>query len=392
MKDAYKTGAFSQAKKDETLVKVQRKRKHKPFLQLSLTLVVTCSVMLLLFFLVKSPQTEIASHADRAALEQAYMERWEAFSAVVANSFEEQERIQYLATSDWSLQQALLEQKDGRVLAQLLQHMVFIVGDAHTKVEFPKVTTFDQLIAQAPTLVEKLEKVYGERDIFKLGEKRLLDMEILYMDFWEIVGNVILYSAIIYFLYKLWRKKRNPAFAVFQVIVVLVMLYNFVRPPLMEIATSEEELLAQSLASYKEFMGEWTDVSAAEIVDIEQFGDNLMLLIDVGDDIYVFSSFTYMKDRKGYLWVRTGWGREENWVELLPAIYEMDAIGYTFVLHPKHEIGRIEIEHAVTKETTSLNIPTNEASIYYLATPRFRGNENENFVFHYYDQQGNLLE
>lgn len=390
MKDAYKTGAFSQAKKDETLVKVQRKR--KPFFQLSLTLVVTCSVMLLLFFLVKSPQTEIASHADRAAVEQAYMERWEAFSAVVASGFEEQERIQYLATSDWSLQQALLEQKDGRVLAQLLEHMVFIIGDAHTKVVFPKVMTFEQLTAQAPALLEKLEKVYGKWDIFKLGEQRLLDMEVFYMGFWEIIGNVILYSAIIYFLYQLWRKKRNPAFAVFQVIVVLVMLYNFVRPPLMEIATSEEELLAQSLVSYKEFMGEWTDVSSAEIVEIEQFGDHLMLLIDVGDDIYVFSSFTYMKDRKGYSHARTGWGREENWVERLPAIYEGDAIGYTFALHPNHNIGRIEIEHAVTKEKASLNIPTNEASIYYLATPRFMGNENEHFVFHYYDQQGHLLE
>ncbi|MEC1177557.1 hypothetical protein P9B03_03590 [Metasolibacillus meyeri] len=391
MKDTYKAGIFSDMKKLETLEKAQRKQ--GTFLPLSLTMLTTCCVMLVLFFLVKTPpdMTEISSYNDRVSMEQAYTERWEAFSNVVMSEFDEQARVQYLATSDWALQQALLEQEEGRVLAQLLEHMAFIVGNPSIQVEFPEVATFEQLTVQAPVLVEKLEKAHGVWNILKLGEKRLPNMEVFYMDFWRIIGNLILYSAIVYFLYSLWRKKRNPVFAVFQGIVVLVMLYSFVRPPVIQVVTSKEELLEQSLTSYKDFMGEWTGVSAAKVVDIEKFGEQLAVLVDVGDNIYILSNFIYVKERRGYLQERTIWGRDDILTARSSAVYEGDAVGNIFALPANHNIGHIEIENDVAKESVFLNIPSNKTGIYYLATPVSIQGEDVDFTFHYYDKQGNLL-
>lgn len=60
--------------------------------------------------------------------------------------------------------------ENGRLLAELLQHMTFIVGDASTEVEFPEITTFEQLTAQASDLIDKLEKTYGAWNIQKLGK------------------------------------------------------------------------------------------------------------------------------------------------------------------------------------------------------------------------------
>ncbi|WP_042474503.1 hypothetical protein [Bacillus ndiopicus] len=393
MKDAYKEGTFSQTKKIETLQKVQRKQ--RTVWSFSLTVLTTCCVMLLLFFLVKdSPQiTQTVSSKSRASIEHIYMERWQQFSAVVASDFEKQARIQYLSTSDWSLQQATLGEKDGRILAELLQHMTFIVGDASTQVIFPEITTFEQLTEQAPTLIKKLEKAYGARNVSKLGESQLPNMEIFYMDFWQIIGTLALYSAIMYFLYSNWRKKRNYYFAAFQVVVLLFMLYSFVKPPLMVVATDEEELLEQSLNSYKDFMGEWTDVSEAEIVKIEKYGNQLVVLIDAGDGICILSNFFYIKERRGYLRQSTIWGRDD--VLKIPssvAVYEGDSAGNIFALPANHNIERIEIENVVTKETVSLNISKNKEGVYYLAIPVNMQGDDGQFTIHYYDRQGNLLE
>ncbi|WP_107943014.1 hypothetical protein [Metasolibacillus fluoroglycofenilyticus] len=392
MKDAYKVGFFSQQKKLETLRRAQRKQKALwPF---SLTVLTTCCVVFLLLFLVKgSPHmTETVGSKSIASIEQAYMERWQQFTTVVGSNFDTQARIQYLSASDWLLQQAILEEKNGRLLAELLQHMTFIVGDASTEVEFPEITTFEQLTAQASDLIDKLEKTYGAWNIQKLGENQLPNIEIFYMDFWRIIGKFALFSFFAYLLYSNWRRKRNYFFAIIQVTILLAIIISFMKPSNGQYAMNEQALFEQSVASYKEFMGEWVDVSEAKIVDTARFGEQLSILIDAGDNIYILSNFIYIKERRGYLRERTIWGRDDVLqIFLSSAVYEGDSTGNIFALPANHNIGRIEVENVMTKEIVTLNILTNEAGIYYFSIPVSMQSDDGYFAIHYYDQQGNLL-
>lgn len=387
MQEVYREGRFSHEKKLETKRKAMRQeRLWKPYL---FTAIMTCAVVLLLVFLVKIEPIppEVAWSETTGNVEKLYMERWQQYNEVVAADFREKERTAYLATSDFSLQQSILNRHYEPSLAQLLSYMSYVVGNKEYTTILPKNMTFAQLTAQAPKLVQQLEQQYGPIQMMTFPTEKLPNMNVFYMDVWQIVGSLAIFSFFAYLLYSNLRGNRNYIFATIQIAILLMMIISMLSPLNEQYVTNEEELLAQSIAPYQEFMGEWTNISQAKIAHIASFGNRLDVLVKLEDDICVYATFQQDDKGRGFIYQSSVWGRNEVMTSAAPTVREQDGTAIIFAVPANSHVKRITMKNNATGEVTTLDHLAQEGGIYYLAHPTSDGD----ITINYFDENGQLL-
>ncbi|MEO4051866.1 hypothetical protein [Solibacillus sp. CAU 1738] len=386
LKEAYKERVFSEDKKQETLEKVNNK--NKAWLPFSVTVIVTCCVLILTFWLVREPITEVVISSEQAphTVEDIYMERWHEFMTIVENERNEQATLTYLAKSDWLLQRAIesghsvfysaptLTDEEKRSLIELLHYMYQWVERPNRLIDFPQVETFDELTKQAPQLLGHLRGKYKKQPILTVEEQKAPKLRLFYMKPEEIISTLVFFGIFALLLYSNWTSKRNYFFAAIQVGVLCSILLVMFMPSSEKYAFDETTLLQQSIPTFDE---PTIDPTVAKLSSASTFGDVRFALVDLGNGIHGLAKF--YKNHIGYAWSGSQWGRQKiftDWVQGVP--------GQVIAVQQGHGVSRIDLVEEQTKRILSIALDPDEAAIYFIGVPE----DFRSYQMLYYSKDG----
>ena len=399
MKEVYKGHGMSKAKKIETRQNVRKPKKM--ILPVAISAVLTAAMLFFIFSMIEQQDSEVDrafSVSSREGAEDeviAMMERKRQFQSIIEDGIiTEQERMDYLRTSDWHLQLAFehiantvypnpaVTQEQGLGYATLLFYMrEYILSPQNTSevaAAFAEVRGFKQLLDLLPVmdnyilaeyLPSKDEELPVNRVFFNLAQGLQ-------------VVIVIMYAISLFFIMKNLIARQRIWLTMANILVVMLTAIFFFKPMDTYYANDETTLFTSSLKAMDSIGLTSEDV---KLVSSATFDNSRFALLQEQNR---HTLVRFQKRDNSYQFTEIN-----SWppTQIMSAKYHVRNDGqaiYVFALTEGHSITKgILTIHDKEKRTVEFSIEKGNAAIEALYLPQ----KDISFELKFYDEFGEVV-